>query len=412
MKLAYRAFDKGGKPVDAMIDAAGLTEATEVLRRQGLYVTEIVEAARSAVAGAAQKSTAKGPRSGQRLRLLTIFSRQLYVLVSSGTPMTQALMAIERQTENDRWRGVLAGLRQRVEEGVSLSAAMEAYPDQFDSVCRSLVSAGESSGNMPAMLDRLSVMTRKQQRLRSTIIGAMVYPAVLIAVGACVLVTMLLFVVPRFGTLFETLDVPLPPTTLVLLAVSGLIHAYWWAILMLLLVTGVGARAWLKSLGGRRTVDHVVFKVPKFGKLVRNLLSARVARMLGALIESRVPLVEALQLTRGAAGNSRFVEMISRAEEAVTNGNPMSEAFADPDLVNSSVFEAIRHGEQSGQVGSLLLHIADFLDEENETVVKAQTSLIEPMILLALGVLVGFIALSMFIPLFDLAAVAQTGGGQ
>lgn len=412
MKLSYRAFDKGGRQVAATIDASGLTEATENLRRQGLYVTEIVEAARAAVtpAASAKRGGSKSIGAGLRLRLLAMFTRQLFVLISSGTPMVQALHAIERQTESDAWRAVVAGLRLRVEEGGSLSVAMELYPSHFDSVCRSLVSAGESSGNMPAMLERLSGLTQRQLRLRNTISGAMLYPSVLIMVGLCVLVTMLLVVVPRFEDLFKSLDVPLPPTTAVLIFASDILGSYWWAILLGGGCGVMGLRWWLLSSAGREAIDRAIFKLPKLGKLVRNILSARVARMLGSLLESRVQLVEALELTRGAAGNSQFAALIAHAEEAVTNGEPMSNAFENTQLVNASVFEAIRHGEQSGQVGPLLLHIAEFLEEENEVVVKSLTSLIEPVILLLLGILVGFIALSMFMPLFDLAAMAQSGG--
>lgn len=412
MKVAYRAFDKVGHPVGATIDAPGLAEASEALRRQGLFVTEVLEAARSGVGDTVRRGDTTGSvGAGLRLRLLAMFTRQLFALVSSGTPLAQSLMAIERQCDNEKWRDVVAGLRQRVEEGVSLSIAMEAYPAYFNKVCRSLIAAGESSGNMTAMLDRLSTMTRKQLHLRNTVLGALVYPCVLIVVGLGVLAIMLLAVVPRFETLFESLDVPLPPTTKLLLACSALLWSYWWVALAVVIAGVVWLRLWLRSAAGRQMIDAGVFRLPKVGKLVRNVHSARVARMIGVLVESRVQLVEALQLTRDTTGNSRIAGLISRAEIAVTNGDPMSESFADTELINASVYEAIRHGEQSGQIGSLLLHIADFLDEENEVLIKTLTGLIEPIILLALGLLVGFIALSMFIPLFDLAAMAQSGGG-
>jgi type II secretory pathway component PulF len=405
MKIAYQAFDQAGKAVAATLEAPSIAEATETLRRQGLFVTQAIQAAQSAATG-----TGKMPRAGsggQRLGMLAVFSRQLFVLVNSGTPMVQALTAIERQTESPRWRAVVADLRERVEEGAGLSAAMESHPAHFDSVCRSLVAAGESSGNMTAMLERMSSMARNQLRLRNSIFGAMIYPTVLVFVGLGVFATMLLLVVPRFEGLFQTLDVPLPPTTQFLISLSNALRGYWWAGLLALGAAGFGCKLYWATAAGRRAFDQVVFKIPKVGKLVRNLLSARAARMLGTLLESKVPLLEALQLTRDAAGNMRFAEVLANAEAAVTRGEPMSDAFADTLLVNTSVFEAIRHGEQSGQVGSLLLHIAEFLDEENEVVLKALTKLVEPLILIVLGVLVGFIALSMFLPLFDLAAMAQ-----
>src|SRR4051812_6000539 len=203
----------------------------EALRRQGLFVTEIKEAPVGTI-GYASVGGAKRRRigRGRLLKNLAMFTRQLSVLMTSGTPLVQALGALERQSADKAWRNVIGALRARVEEGSTLSAAMELQPDVFDPVCRSLISAGESGGSFDQMLDRLATLTRRQMHVRNAVVGALIYPTLLVVVACAVLTTMLLFVLPRFATLFDTLDVALPPTTKMLIALSDLLRSYWWSL--------------------------------------------------------------------------------------------------------------------------------------------------------------------------------------
>jgi type II secretory pathway component PulF len=298
-----------------------------------------------------------------------------------------------------------------VEEGASLSAAMEQFPQYFDPICRSLISAGESSGKLEPMLDRLAKLVRKQLQIRNAITGAMVYPTLLIFIAIGVMVVMLTFVLPRFAGLFATLDTPLPPTTKLVMWMSDAVRGYWWAILIGLGAAGAALKFWLASPAGKLAFDQFSVKAPIFGVIVRSFATARIARLIGVQIDSHVPLLEALALTKSATGNSLYAQLIASAEDAATRGQPISVAFTDSPLINPSVAEALRSGEQTGQVASLLLNIADFLDEENDTTVRSLTSIIEPIILIVLGVIVGFLAISMFLPLFDLTSAVQGGGG-
>ena len=408
MRYAYQAVDGSGKVVNNAIDAGDESEAMDALRRQGLYVAEIRPAADAgALPYARPGKRGKRMGTGRRLKNMAMFTRQLSVLVASGTPLVQALSALERQTKDTAWRELVAAVRLKVEEGSTLSEAMADHPRAFDAVARSLISAGESGGSFDVMLDRLAVLSRKQLHVRSAIVGAMIYPSLLIVVAFAVLGLMLLFVLPRFAGLFETLDVELPPMTLILMAISDFLRAYWWALPLVVGGAVFGARGWLRTDQGKRTVDVMTLKLPAIGAIVRSFAVARIARVLGVLLAGKVPLLEALALARQTVSNCRYVELVGRAEEAVTRGSNVSTVFASTDLVSPALCEAIRAGEQSGQMGPLLLNIADFLDEENEVVVKSLTSILEPIILIVLGVVVGLVALSMFLPLFDLTAAAN-----
>ncbi len=415
MKFSYRAFDKAGKARSETIEAASAAEATEALRRQGFFVSEIGPASEAAAAGA-RRSPAGGAKSGASnirggTKHLSSFLRQLSVLVKTGTPLVDAMQALEKQTTDQRWLSVVMGVRGRVEEGQTLSEALAAYPRSFDSVSRSLVRAGESGGNLGDMLTRLAELKRKQLKIKQQLIGAMVYPCVLVMVSIGVTLTMMLFVMPRFSGLFKTLDVPLPPTTKFLMSASGFMLQYWWAVLVGAAIVVGSVWAWVRTPSGRFVLDGLVLKLPQAGRLVRGLGTARFARLMGVLLESRVPMLECLELTRDASPNLHYAALLTKASEALQRGEPLSSAIGTGGIINASVCEALKSGERTGQVGPVLSNMADFIEEQNEVVIKSVTSLIEPLILITLGVVVGVMATSMFLPLFDLTASAGGGGG-
>jgi type II secretory pathway component PulF len=406
MKLAYKAYDGAGKTATGVIEADDTMTATEALRRRGLYVAEVTE----------QKTTALKRRSGprqrhvsrsQKLKNIAMFSRQLHVLISSGTQIVDALHAVERQARPGPWRDVIESLRTRVEEGASLSEAMQDHESYFDPVFRSLVAAGESSGHLVEMFDRLAVVKQKQLRVRNSIMGAMIYPCMLVTLGLSIFVLLLLFVVPRFSMLFTTMGVPLPSSTAALLGISAAFRHFWWAIGLLAGGTIFGLLHYLRTPGGRRLRDILVLRLPYIGGVAKSLSSARIISLLGVLLEARIPVLDALRLVRSAAGNVLYQELIMQAEEYVSRGEPMSQAFADTPLFSPSIYEAIRSGEHSGEIDRLLLNVSNFLDEENDVIVRSLTSIIEPVILIVMGILVGLIAVCMFLPLFDLTAMTQ-----
>jgi len=408
MKLAYRAYDKSGREVTDTIEAADAVEATQSLRQRGLFVTELDDAAGPAPAEEKASGRQKRQSRRQRLRDLSMFTRQLHVLVMSGTQLVQALGALRRQVRPGPLRYIIGEIRKDVEEGTSLAEAMGAHPEYFDNVYCSLVAVGESAGNLSTILERLTQLTQKRIHLRNCIMGALMYPALLLVAATSVLGILLVFVIPRFAMLFKSMDVPLPTSTQVIITFSDTLRLYWWAALILIVAGVVGLKFWSRSPGGKRTMDTIALKTPRFGGIVQSFATARITRLLGLLLDSQVPVLKALKLTRAGTTNVHYAELVAKAEEAVVKGEPISSAFRRSELISPSICEAITSGEQSGQVGTLLLNIADFMDEENEVIVQALTSIIEPVILILLGVLVAFVAMSMFMPLFDLTAM--TGG--
>jgi type II secretory pathway component PulF len=406
MKLAYKAYDAAGKTATGVIDADDTMTATEALRHRGLYVAEVVEQK----AATAKRRTGRRQRRvsrGQKIKNIAMFSRQLHVLTSSGTQIVDGLHAVERQARPGPWRDVISDLRTRVEEGASLSEAMQNHQDYFDPVYRSLVAAGESSGHLVEMFDRLAVLKQKQLRIRNSVVGAMIYPSMLVSLGSVMFVSLLIFVVPRFSTLFATLGVPLPSSTARLLQISSAFRHFWWLIILLAGGAVFGLRRYLRTPGGRRRRDMLTLRLPYIGGVAKSLSGARVISLIGILLGAKIPVLDALRLVRHSAGNVLYQELIMQAEEYVSRGEPMSQAFADTPLFSPSIYEAIRSGEHSGDIDRLLLNVSGFLDEENDVIVRSLTSIIEPAILIVMGILVGLIAVCMFLPLFDLTAMTQ-----
>lgn len=411
MKFRCAAYDRAGRAISEVVEAADAREASEALRRRGVFVSSV----EPEQAPRAESTPGGGTRGGgSRLKNLAAFARQLSVLIATGTPLAEALASVERQAPDGAWRAVLSDLRRRVEEGRQLSEAMQAHPGWFDPVSRSMVAAGESGGRLEAMLDRLAKLTRQQQKVRSSIIGAMVYPSLLICVAGAVLVVMLVFVMPRFEGLFKTLTTPLPPSTRVLMSAGRALREEWPYFVGGAVAAGVGVRLALGGARGRPARDALLVRLPQIGAIARGVATARLARVLGVLLEGKVPLLDALRLARESAGNTQYTGLMAAAEEAVGRGESVSAVFASPEgrrLVSASVFEAVRSGERSGQMAPALLTIADALDEDNELVLRSLASIVEPLILIALGLIVGGVAMSMFLPLFDLTAASGPGGG-
>ncbi len=403
MNLSYIAYDKSGSFRDGVIEASSKEEATEMLRKQGLFVSSIDSVGSK---GGKKSSVRQSRKKKIPPKIIAGFARELAVLVSTGTPLIDAMSSIERQTTNENWAQILGRVRSRLEEGDSLSVALAGDRQAFDAVFRSLVAAGESSGHLDAMLMRVAVLTRKQAQIRSNVLGALMYPILLIGLGVFVVGLLIGVVLPRFSGMFETLDTGLPMSTAVLMEISEFVRSYWWGVIPAFLLLIFMMIWWIKGDSGQRVIGNVALRTPQLGDILRSFMTARITRLMGVLLESRVPMLDAIDLTRESLGHERYRDLMTQAEEAVTRGEPISTTLGSGGLMVPSACEAIRNGEESGRLAEVMMHISDYLDEDNETIIKSLSSLIEPVIMIVLGILVGFVAISMFLPLFDLTATA------
>ena len=405
MKFSYEAFTKSGSPKNGTIEANDRSDAEDKLRRKDLLVTKIYSTDQRK-SGASSGSKKKSKRSKVSVKVVSEFARELSVLVSTGTPLVDAIHSLEMQSKSENWQQILVKLRSRLEEGDSLSTAMQSQHEVFGPVFCSLAAAGESGGNLDVMLVRVSKLLRQEAKIRASIAGAMMYPILLTAISVIVLGVMLGVVLPRFAGLFESLDTALPPTTKFLMMLSDILRGYWWALLPGFVIAITGLIYWIKSDGGRTTIETFALKVPVLGPTICSIQTARIFRVLGLLVESKVPILESIELTKRSVSNQLYKQLLTKAEESVTIGESVSIALGSGNLIVNSAVEAVRNAEQSGRMGSVMIQLADYLDEENETVIKSISSLIEPIIMIGLGLMVGFIAVSMFLPLFDLTASA------
>ncbi len=409
MKIAYTAFDKTGIMIKDIIDAADLNDAKHILRNKGLLVSEISKSNPSTTKNKSPHQrgiSIKMGGKGKRLKNLAMFTRQLHVLTSTGTTIIDALAALVRQTQPGEWHEALEEMYAQVEKGIALSDAMRKHPKYFDNTYVSLIASGETGGLFSQMLERLTLLTKKQLSIYNKVSGAMIYPILLLLVAINVMISMMVIVLPTFADLFDSLKVPLPYTTKILIDISYFMRTQYVWILFTIFGSIGGVIFYLKSPSGILFTDRILLKIPILNKAVRSFAITKITRILGTLIQSHVPVLDALKLTQQACKNHVYTNLVAQAHESVTQGNNISDIFENNPLVPSSVYEAIKNGEANGQLGTLLASISDFLEEENDVLVKSLTSILEPIILLLMGVVVAVIAISMFMPLFDLTAMA------
>lgn len=409
MAFAYEALDPGGRQIKGVIDAASVDEATRQLHARNLFVTR-VSGGDDPDAAAEIRSSQRGPllagRAGSTRDLLML-AQQMTMMLRAGSRVVPALEAIAEQINKPAWRKVIDEIREQVEAGSPLNGAIANHPHIFDQGWQAIIAAGESTGQLAEAFERLSAMAKQQQQIRSKLVGAIAYPAVLMCVSMGVLSVLMFFVLPRFDNLYTMLDTPLPGMTAVLMRISRWMLAHK---LLVLLAAGVvvgGPIGLLQMRSVRRRLDELLIGLPVVGPVARQILLARIFRIWGTAVRSSVPLLESLELARGAIGSAVYQGLLDDLIEAIEEGNTIQSVLAGHPLVPRTMASAIGTGEQSGQLSDSLLFLAAFMEEENAQSLATLTRLIEPIILVVLGVTVGTVAISLFLPLFDLTSAAR-----
>ncbi len=404
MNLTYEAIDAQGNSMVDTIEAPSQREATDQLRGKGLFVTRISE--QQERRAKSREVSASDEDTSWRLpvRTLALFTRQMAMLLNSGSAVVPAVAAIRRQIKKPKQAAILGRIVSDLEEGVTLTDALRRWKRAFDPVYCAIIAAGEASGTLGEMFERLAVIVGKRRAMRGKIIGAMIYPLLLITMSLSILMVLLLFVLPRFNDMFVQLAVEPPATTKMLLSAGAFLRGHWMMLLAGLAVIVGSILSLVFSDVGRKWLCNVQLAIPGFGTLRSRLIQGQVFRTMGTLLTSRVGLLDTLELAREATQNNRFQDLFDRLEEAVTSGGQPSTAFEASGLVQPYICQAVRTGEDSGSLGEALAYCADVLDESNTELVNTMTRLIEPAILIVMGFLVGGVAISLFLPLFDMTS--------
>ena len=404
MNLTYEAIDGSGRNVTDVVEAPSVREAVESLRGKGLFVTHIARAKVEQMQQRLAAASSELSRVRFSLRQLVMFTRQMAMLLASGSAVVPALNALNRQIKDARQRAVIRQIVADLEEGHTFADALRKYPAVFDSSYCAVIAAGEASAMLSPMFTKLAGIMGKRKAMRNKVLGAITYPALLILLCVGIVNVLLFFVIPRFGDMFDTLGVALPASTQTMLALSGWLRE-WWSVPAGLGAVAIIAGVYLvKSPAGRQIVSDTQIQVPLIGRVMSRLIQAELLRVLGMLIEAKVGVLDALDLARGVTRNRRYGLLCDGVEEAVTSGNSISQAMEKSELLDAGICQAVRTGEESGSLGGAISYVADVLDEENSELIDVVTKLIEPVILIGMGVVVGVVAISLFMPLFDITA--------
>jgi type IV pilus assembly protein PilC len=389
----WEGRDKGGKVVKGELRASGENVVNATLRRQGINVTKV---RKQRLAGGKKISD----------KDIAYFTRQLATMMKAGVPLLQAFDIVGKGHANPRVTKLLMDIRTEVETGSSLAAAFRKFPLYFDALFCNLVQAGEQAGILETLLDRLATYKEKILAIKSKIKSALFYPVAVIVVAFIITAVIMIFVIPAFKQVFTSFGADLPAPTLMVIAISDVFVSYWY-IIFGVLVGGVWGffELWRRSEAMQIAMDRAFLRMPVFGEIVRKSVIARWTRTLSTMFAAGVPLVEALDSVGGASGNYVYKIATKQIQQEVSTGTSLTVAMQNANVFPNMVVQMASIGEESGSLDAMLSKVADFYEEEVDDAVKALSSLMEPMIMVVLGVLIGGMVVAMYLPIFKLGAV-------
>ena len=423
--FAYEALNAAGKPQKGTIEATNSDDAIQRIKSQGFFPTSVREqkVKKSAIAddGAStkKKKVKKGLSFGKvKPKQLTLFTRQLSTLQDAGLPLLRSLQILEGQQRPGLMKNVLLGVCEDVEGGASLSDAFTKHPRCFDRLYCKMVNAGEIGGVLDIILQRLATFMEKSQSLKRKIKGAMIYPIVVVIIAALILTFIMIFIIPKFQAIFADFGVALPKLTVWLVNSSSWVAGInpgqqiggWVFLLVAPFIIFIFFKLIRKSGPGRSTTDWILVKLPIFGPLVKKSTIARFTRTLGTLISAGVPILEALLITRDTSGNAVFEKALNKVHDSIREGESFADPLRESKTCDAIVVNMIDVGEETGEMDTMLLKIADNYDEEVDVAVGSLLKLIEPLMVVVLGGIVGTIVVAMFLPLVAMINSLQSSG--
>ncbi len=402
----YLVIDAAGREKAGRVRAGSAEDARAQLDAKKLYVVKL-EQGRAAARGEASRGSALlAFGGGKKLshKELTLFTRQLSTLAQV-SPLEESLRTIGRQSEQEHARAIIGSVHAGVMEGRRLADAMGAEPKSFPPLYRAMVSAGESSGSLPVILDRLSVLQERQAAIRSKVITAVAYPSVLAVFAVCVVIALMIFVVPEVVEQFDTVGQTLPLLTRIVIAISNLLAHWWWAILGIIVVTLFVAYRMVQHDGPRMAFDGWLLRLPLIGRLIRDLHAARMARTLATMVASRLPLMDGLALTIQTVHNRVLRAATQDIVAAIRGGGSLSAALRRAGVFPPLLVYLAASGESAGRLDEMLERAADYLEQEFDNFTSAALSLLEPAIIIAMGAIVSVIILSILLPILQLQSL-------
>jgi type IV pilus assembly protein PilC len=402
--FAFRAVDLAGVPARGEMEATSKQTVSEQLRQRGLIVLDISEKREAFKLESVFQRFKSVP-----LRSISVFSRQFATLIASGMPMLRSLYTLEDQTEDEMLKRAIAGVRQDVEAGSSVAAAMESQPGVFDPLYRAVVRAGEGSGRLEESLDRVAFQLERLDALRRQVKSAMTYPMVVFGLALTVMILVVTLIVPVFVGIFNEIasespgeSAALPIPTQITVGVSDFVTHKWF---LLIPITGAaiyGFLRWKKTDRGRRGWDRAKLRMPRIGDVVQKVALARWSRTFSGLIASGVPILQAIEIAGETSGNTVITEAMEDVYNSVKGGGSIARPIEQNEVFPPMVSHMVAVGEDSGQLEHMLAKIADFYEAEVDAKIKALTALIEPIMIMFVGGVVGFIVISMYLPIFSL----------
>ncbi|MBN2061304.1 MAG: type II secretion system inner membrane protein GspF [Deltaproteobacteria bacterium] len=402
----YTALDSKGKNLKGIIDADSARAARQKLRSSEIFPVDI------AVTYSEKKRTSLSRRpSGlfRRVRAseLSIMTRQLSILLGAGIPLVSCLESLITQVTNPYLKRIMAQVKETVNQGGSFASALSDYPAQFSPIYVNMVRAGEASGSLDVVLDRLADFSESQEALRGRIRAALAYPVFMSLIGAVVLFILMSFIIPDIMTIFDEMEHTLPLPTQLLINVSNFLKSFWWAVLVIIfVVTAVFLRA-IHTVKGRTIWDGLKIRAPVIGHVNIRISLARFGRSLGSLLESGVPLIQALEIVRNILNNSLMAGSIDMAMDEIQAGKSLADPLSGNRWIPPVFIKMIAVGEQSGEVEKMLHKIADIYEKEAESRIIAMTSMLEPVMILIMALIVGFIAVSILFPIFEMSQMIR-----
>ncbi|MBN1907924.1 MAG: type II secretion system inner membrane protein GspF [Deltaproteobacteria bacterium] len=403
----YTALDSRGKKTKGIIDADSPLTARNKLRGSDLFPVKIRESSSRVKSQPAGTTSIKTLLRRIKASEISTITRQLATLMSAGIPLVASLELLITQEVNPLLKKVLAQTKESVNEGNSLASSLANHSKYFSQIYINMVTAGEASGSLDLVLERLAEFSENQETLKGKVISAMVYPVIMLCIGVAALLLLVTFVVPKFVAVFDEMETALPLPTLIVIGVSNFLKSYWWLILLFFIVAGFIFRRAKRTERFARMWDEVKLKTPLFGSVIKRMIIARFARTLGSLLQSGVTLLNALEIVRNVVNNILVAEIIDNAIDEIKEGKALSAPLSNNILIPPVVVQMISVGEHSGELEKMLNKIADIYEREVESQVSAMTSMLEPFMLLGMAVIVGFIAISILLPIMEMSQIVH-----